>query len=88
MDEFLRLPGNQKRCGAACVGLENRSQSEVVQTPWVSLTLSDFRGSHFDNKCFKDTIENAMNSFAKEAIPPFRDGVWADCSRTTNNHIF
>lgn len=59
MDEFLRLQSNQKdealhvsvrkkesiRSGADSVGVSN------------SFKLGNITGSHFDNKCFKDTIE-------------------------------
>lgn len=38
MDEFLRLPSNQKDTP---LHVSVRSQSEVVQTLWVTQTLSD-----------------------------------------------
>lgn len=40
MDEFLRLHSNQK--DTALHGV-NESQSEVLPTMWVSLTLSDLQ---------------------------------------------
>lgn len=46
IDEFLRFPSYRKdtalHVSAWKIGV-NQSQSEVVQTPWVSLTLSDVK---------------------------------------------
>lgn len=44
MDEVLCLPSNQKDTVLHVTGV-NRSQSEVVQKLWVSLTLSELKTS-------------------------------------------
>lgn len=59
---FVFIHKNYTHSAVVCVVFVNKRQSQVVQTLWVSycFRLGSIRGSHFDNKCFKDTIDEAF----------------------------